>query len=134
MKESVDSQLFLHDRTGPSWIQSDLDSERYWNRTPYRPGGGFAIAEEEEHLIVDEANLDEAGLTIDTVTIDDRTYNDGLVEVRFDPLGTSSWHTIVLSQPLFERSFTIEVLPLTGEIRFHDGLFERELAEERDFE
>ena len=54
--------------------------------------------------------------------------------VRFDPLGAASYHTIVLYQELFERAFTIEVLPITGEIRFHDGYFERELVDEMDFD
>ena len=113
----------------------DLDADTYRVRTPYAPGGGFALTEEDEdHVWVDEANLAEAGLTLDAVTIDDITYTDGVVDVIFHPLGTSSYHVIVLSQPIFERSFTIEVLPITGEIRFHDGLYERDLADERDFE
>ena len=93
------------------------------------------MAEEEEHIWVDEVNLAEAGLSIDSVTIDDYTYEEGNdIFVQFDPLGTASYHTIVLYQELFERAFTIEVLPITGEIRFHDGYFEREPADERDFD
>jgi hypothetical protein len=40
---------------------------------------------------------------------------------------------VQLSQPLFEREFTLEVLPLTGEIRMHDGLFTRDPVDEGDF-
>jgi hypothetical protein len=56
------------------------------------------------------------------------------VYVRFDPLGASSYHAVVLAQPLFERTFTIEAMPLTGDIRFHDGLFERDAAGPEDFD
>lgn len=115
-------------------IYYDLDAETYRVRTPYREGGGYAVADDEPHLWVDDANLAEAGLTIESVTIDDRVYTDGVVYVRFDPLGASSYHVIVLRQELFDRSFTIEVLPITGEIRFHDGYYERDQAEERDFQ
>lgn len=115
-------------------IYYDLDKETFVVRTPYSTEGGYAVAEDEPHVWVDDSNLAEAGLEIESVTIDDRTYDDGTVFVRFDPLGASSYHVIVLRQPLFDRAFTIEVLPITGEIRFHDGYHERDLAEERDFE
>ena len=39
----------------------------------------------------------------------------------------------MLRQEIFDRSFTIEVLPITGEIRFHDGYYERDQPEEREF-
>lgn len=114
-------------------IMYDLDEETYFVRTPYAIGGGYALSEEEPHLTVDAADLKEAGLTIESVTIDDRTYEEGLAYVRFDPLGASSYHVIVLRQEIFDRSFTIEVLPITGEIRFHDGYYERDQPEEREF-
>jgi hypothetical protein len=38
-----------------------------------------------------------------------------------------------MQQKLFEREFTLELLPLTGEVRLHDGLFEREPVDEGDF-
>jgi hypothetical protein len=53
--------------------------------------------------------------------------------VRFDPLGAASDHTIVLVQPEYERHYTIEVLALTGLVRFHDGVFQREPPQEGDF-
>jgi prepilin-type N-terminal cleavage/methylation domain-containing protein len=117
-------------------IYYDLDAERYWVRTPYRPGneGGFATADDEPHLLTNETDLARNGVALQTVTIDDETYGDGVVWVRFDPLGASSQHTIVVRQELFERTFTLEVLPLTGEIRFHDGLFTRLEPQERDFQ
>ena len=65
-----------------------------------------------------------------SVTVDDVTYDDGEVMVRFQPLGASSYHTVQLRQEQFDREFTIELLPVTGEIRFHEGLFEREFTVE----
>ncbi len=120
-------------------IYYDLDIERYWVRTPYLAIGGKANLEaefdlEEERAVVDVTNLDEDGIQIHSVTIDDQIYVDGQVFVRFDPLGSSSAHTIVLYHDLFDRYFTVEVLPLTGEIRFHDGLFEREQPRDGAFD
>jgi len=112
----------------------DIDADTYSVRTPFRIDGGFAVAEDEERLWTDETLLDREGIEIQEVMIDDEVYTDGIVYVRFDPLGESSYHTIVLRQALFERSFTLEVLPLTGDIRFHEGYFEREPVEDRDFE
>ena len=53
--------------------------------------------------------------------------------VFFQPLGGSAHHVVQLRQALFEREFTLEVLPLTGEIRMHDGLFTRDQVDEGDF-
>lgn len=116
-------------------IHYNIDADAYRVRTPYRPGGGFSDSEEpEDHVWVDETNLGAEGISILQVTIDDVTYTDGSVYVRFDPLGASSYHSVVLRQELFERDFTIESMPLTGEIRFHDGYFEREHPDEGDFD
>jgi prepilin-type N-terminal cleavage/methylation domain-containing protein len=115
-------------------IQYDLDNDTYRVRTPFRPGGGFATTEEEEdHLWANETNLAESGIDILQVTVDGENYTDGKVEVNFQPLGGSAYHVVQLRQTLFEREFTLEVLPLTGEIRMHDGIFERDLADEGDF-
>jgi len=114
-------------------IYYDLDAESYWIRTPFRPGGGFALGEDEEHVLVHETDLAKAGIDLVQVTIDGVPYTDGVVYVRFDPLGASSLHIVQLRQVQFDRDFTLEVLPLTGEIRLHDGLYQRDLAEEGDF-
>ena len=82
---------------------------------------------------MDETNLRDWGLEIKQVTIDGEDYVDKQVYVRFDPLGAASYHTVVLRQEKFDREFTVEALPLTGEVRVHDGAFEREPADESDF-
>ncbi|MEX1024343.1 MAG: prepilin-type N-terminal cleavage/methylation domain-containing protein [Planctomycetota bacterium] len=112
----------------------DLDEERYWVRTPYRLEGGLAQSEEDARRIVHESNLTNDELELVSITIDEETYTDGLALVRFEPLGASSSHRIVLYQPMFDLYYTIEMMPLTGEIRFHEGIYEREPAQDRDFD
>ena len=115
-------------------IRYDLDEDTYRVRTPFLPGGGFATSEEdEERLWIHETDLKESGIDLVQITLDDKVYSDGKVEVRFQALGASSYHVIELAQTAFEREFTLEVLPLTGEIRMHDGIFKRELVDEDDF-
>jgi Tfp pilus assembly protein FimT len=115
-------------------IQYDLDHDTYRVRTPFKPGGGFATTEDEaDHLWASETDLAESGIDLQQVTVDGQTYTDGKVEVYFQPLGASAYHVVQLRQALFERDFTLEVLPLTGEIRMHDGLFERDTVDEGDF-
>jgi len=115
-------------------IRYDIDESTYAVRTPFQPGGGFASSEEDvDHLWIHETDLKEAGIQLLQITVDDRTYTDGRVEVYFQPLGASSYHVVQLRQELTGREFTLEVLPLTGEIRMHDGLFAREPVDEGDF-
>lgn len=115
-------------------IQYDLDKDTYRVRTPFKPGGGFATTEEDaDHLWSNETDLAESGIDLLEVTVDGQKYTDGKVEVYFLPLGGSAYHVVQLRQTMFERDFTLEVLPLTGEIRMHDGLFERDRAEEGNF-
>lgn len=114
-------------------IRYDLDQERYYVRTPYRLGGGFAAADEDNlRVLIDDTYLDS--LRIESVTIGEETYAEGEVFVRFDPLGSTSAHTIVLYYPPFEQTHTLEILPLTGEVRHHEGLFRREDPREGDFD
>jgi prepilin-type N-terminal cleavage/methylation domain-containing protein len=116
-------------------IRYDLDADTYRVRTPFKLGGGFAGpgAEDEEHLWIHATDLKESGIDLVQVTVDDEVYADGPVEVYFQPLGASTHHVIELVQPIFEREFTLEALPLTGEIRMHDGRFERKPVDEGDF-
>jgi len=115
-------------------IRYDLDEDTYVVRTPFKLGGGFMLTDEDEgRLFLTPVHLAEAGIDLVEVRIDDQTYSSGRVEVYFQPLGVSSYHTIQLRQPLLEREFTLEALPLTGEIRLHDGLFQRPTVDEGDF-
>jgi prepilin-type N-terminal cleavage/methylation domain-containing protein len=112
----------------------DLDEDTYVVRTPYRLGGGFMMTDEDEgRLFQTPVDLGEAGIDIFEIHIDDSVLTNGKAEVKFQPLGNSNYHTVQLAQPLLEREFTLELLPLTGEIRLHDGLFERAPVDEGDF-
>jgi len=112
----------------------DLDEDTYVVRTPYKIGGGFMVTDEDEgRLFTGRVALAEAGIDLLEIRLDDKVYGSGKVEVRFQPLGSSNYHTVQLAQPLLERDFTLELLPLTGEIRMHDGLFERPPVDEGDF-
>jgi len=122
-------------RNRPYSIIYNLDEDTYEICSPFLEGGGFAPTERgEENLRYDFTDLASDGIEIEMIHADERNWSDGEIFMRFDPLGVSSYHAIVLRQPLFDRITTIEVLPLTGEIRFHEGSFIREPAEEGDFE
>lgn len=115
-----------------------LDEERYVVRTPYKPGGGRQVRNERpedlDYVWIHDTSLAPDGLEIASVTVDDEAYYDGVVFVRFDPLGAASNHVIVLYQPQFERYFTIVVHPLTGQIEFIEGEWqEPDPPEEGDF-
>ena len=59
---------------------------------------------------------------------------DGQVYVRFGPAGGSNAHLVQLHHAATDTTYTVEVLALTGLIRFHKGLFEREEGTESDFQ
>lgn len=112
----------------------DLDEDTYVVRTPYKLGGGFMTTDEDEgRLFQTPVDLGEAGIDLVEIHIDDVVFTSGKVEIKFQPLGASNYHTVQLAQPLLEREFTLELLPLTGEIRMHDGIFTRPPVDEGDF-
>ncbi|MEQ1892850.1 MAG: prepilin-type N-terminal cleavage/methylation domain-containing protein [Planctomycetota bacterium] len=115
-------------------IRYDLDEDTYVVRTPYKLGGGFMTTDEDEdRLFQSPVDLGEAGIDLVEIRLDEQLYTSGKVEVYFQPLGVSNYHTVQLAQPLLEREFTLELLPLTGEIRLHDGIFQRPPVDEGDF-
>lgn len=133
-------------RNGEFFIEYDLDYEtedgkggaRFRVVTPLRLGGGTMIeatedADWEDRLATPWEPL-EPGIDIASVFLAGQQFDQGVVRVRFDPRGASSDHSIVVSQPEFENYFTIEVLALTGVIKFHDGIFFREPPDESNFE
>ncbi|MFT5288503.1 MAG: prepilin-type N-terminal cleavage/methylation domain-containing protein [Planctomycetota bacterium] len=116
-------------------IHYDIDSSSYWIVTPYRAdGGGPAHSDQELRLITDLRHLADRGIELVSVTIDDKEYFDGEVYVRFSPLGSTSHHTIVLEHTSADKTYTIEVLALTGDVRFHEGYWKRNLVDDRDFD
>ncbi len=111
----------------------DIEKNRYWVETPYALEGGRLAVGDEEHAIVFETPLEQS-IAFHEIVIDGEVYTDGTVYVRFDPLGAASDHRIILYQEMFDRYFTIEVLALTGLVRFHDDFFEREPPRDGDFD
>lgn len=117
----------------------DLDEHRYRISTP------FAVGEESRLRLERDEEYDDDlryytpwvelgdGVEFQAVHVAGLPHTRGEVYVRFDPLGTATDHSVVLTQPAFENSFTVEVLPLTGLIRMHDGVYLREPAQEGDF-
>ena len=113
-------------------IYYNIDENSYWIETPFAIEGGIANGDQEK-LTVSYSKLAET-IAFHEITIDGETYSDGIVFVRFDPLGASSDHMVVLYQEIFDRYYTMEVLALTGLVRFHDEFFEREEPKDGDFD
>jgi Tfp pilus assembly protein FimT len=118
-------------RNQPYQIQYDIDNNRFRVVTPFKNGGGLAIADE------DRAPLPWMELPksvhFQSVTIDGKDYTRGIVFVRFEPLGTASGHVIVLVQVPYENRYTIEVQGLLGLIDYYEGVHTRPPAMESDF-
>jgi len=112
-------------------VEYDLDRHRYRTNTPFRLGGGLAPTEE-ERVAFDWIQLPES-VRFNKIQIDGIEYARGIVFVRFDPLGAASGHVISLVQKPYDTYYTIEVQALTGLIDYHEGLFERMPADEKDF-
>ena len=116
-------------------IHYHLDDDEYWIETPYREDGeGLVQSDEEKRRIVSRVNLATLDLDIVSATIDETEYFNGEVEVRFDPLGSTSHHTVVIERKSTQESFTVEVMPLTGDIRFHEGYWKRHPVDDGDFD
>jgi Tfp pilus assembly protein FimT len=118
-------------RNGVFTLVYDLQGNRYEVRSPYRPGGGMA-RNEEERVVVRHGLLVE-GIQIERVEVDGRSFTGESVVVNFDPIGRANGHSVTLVQPRFDQRFTIEVIGLTGLVRFHDGDFLRGEVFEEDF-
>ena len=118
------------------YLLYDLDEHRYRMVTPFLKGGGLFIqgfhAEEDRYRTAWQP-LKE-GVEIERVVLSGELYEAGQVLVRFDPSGSASEHYVVLSQPRYDNLFTVEASALTGEIRFHSGLYERPKPEDSDFQ
>jgi len=114
-------------------IVYDLDAGSYHLLTPFRAGEKGLARTQEERLPGQRRELPR-GIEFTRVLVDGLEYTEGKVMVRFEPLGTVSGHSVLLTQGQFEAQYTLEVLPLTGMIRFHEGEFMREPPSEGDFE
>jgi prepilin-type N-terminal cleavage/methylation domain-containing protein len=121
-------------RNAEFFIEYDLDAEAYRVITPFSVQGGLLLymSEEEDRMAFDWHTLADT-VELASVYLAGDQISDGTVLVRFDPLGAASDHAVVLVQPNYENFYTIEVLALTGLIRFHEGVYTREAPEDADF-
>jgi prepilin-type N-terminal cleavage/methylation domain-containing protein len=119
-------------RNGEFRIYYDLDANSYKVVSPYRSGGGLAQTEE-ERLVVKRVRFPDS-IELERVTIDGIQYGSGKVFVSFSPLGSATGHTVSLRQAPSETPMTVEVLPLTGLIRFYYEEFQRQPVTEEDFD
>jgi prepilin-type N-terminal cleavage/methylation domain-containing protein len=112
-------------------IEYDLDRHRYRVNTPFKIGGGLA-PNEEERVAFNWIQCPES-VRFHRIQIDGVDYTNGIVFVRFDPLGAASAHIVTLIQKPYDNYYTLEVQALTGMIDYHEGNFEREPPDEGDF-
>ena len=118
-------------RNGEFRLYYDLEQSSWWVLSPYRDDGAPAMVEE-ERLIIRRGFFPE-NVVIQRVMIGGQEFVEGVVYVSFDSVGRATDHTVTLVHTRYETVMTIEVLPLTGLVRFHDGLFQRQVLEEGDF-
>jgi len=102
--------------------------------TPFRLGPQGGLAAQDEQRFARKWSVLPDSIYFAAITVDGNRYTTGVVNVRFDPLGAASDHQIVLEQRPYENFYTLEVLALTGLVRFHDGEFTREYPREEDFQ
>lgn len=112
-------------------IYYDLEANSFEIRSPFQLGGDLAQREQDRQVI--RRVMLPKSVSISRVTIDGIEYKEGRVFVAFSPLGSATGHTINLVQQPAQAVTTIEVLPLTGLVRFHYSDFQREVALEDDF-
>jgi prepilin-type N-terminal cleavage/methylation domain-containing protein len=116
----------------------DLDGNRYRWSTPFVLGEGLARQSRDEEW--EEVDRMESpwqvlpqGVEFSAIYVASQPYSAGQVFVRFDPVGTASEHSVIMAQPQFNSLFTIEVMPLSGLVQMHDGLYQRQEPVDEDF-
>ena len=117
-------------------IEYYFESDRprgYRVMTPFRAGGVGGLASGDEQRMAREWHVLPESVRFSKISLNDEEHTSGQVVVLFDALGSASDHRVHLLQMPYENAYTIEVLALTGLIRFHDGDFEREYPDDGDF-
>lgn len=114
-------------------ILYDLERRAWRVITPFKSDGNGGLAQtDEERLALPWKVLPES-IKFLRIDIDGQSFTQGQCFVRFDALGSSSGHTVVLAQEPENNIYTVEVLGLTGMINFQEGSFVREPPKESDF-
>lgn len=116
-------------------ILYDIDGNSWRVVTPFAKGGGLAASFEDRLLFEPTAcksSVEIAGIWLDGEEYTQNPNGNG-VYVRFDPLGGSTGHTVILNQPQYNNATTIEVMALTGQVKMHQGVFNREVVDDTSF-
>lgn len=113
-------------------IEYDIDRHRYRVNTPFKVDQGLALREE-DRVSLAWVELPQT-VRFARVQIDGVDYEEGIVRVRFDALGSSSGHVITFVQKPEDHQYTVEVQGLTGLIEYHDGAWSRVAPREEDFD
>ncbi len=131
-----DARRDATNRNKEFFVEYDLDENRYRTITPFIKGGGAFIPgyHDEEDRFLSQWEPLKPGVTFERISVAGQQLTTGQATVRFDPSGAASSHYVLLGQPRFNATFTVEVMALTGLIRFHEGVFEREQPQDDDFE
>jgi prepilin-type N-terminal cleavage/methylation domain-containing protein len=114
-------------------VQYDLERRAWRVITPFKLDGSGAMAQTDEERLALPWKVLPGSIKFLRVDIDGVSYSQGQCFVRFDALGASSGHTLVLAQLPENNIYTVEVLGLTGLIDFHEGAFVREPPKDTDF-
>jgi hypothetical protein len=80
-----------------------------------------------EHKLPDGVELVE-------MLVGEESFTDGEVLAFFTPEGGAATHSVVLYHRQTDSNYTIEVIGLTGLIRFHDGRVLRDLPREGELD
>ncbi|WP_419192369.1 prepilin-type N-terminal cleavage/methylation domain-containing protein [Engelhardtia mirabilis] len=115
------------------FVHIDMTSGEYWLETPFNAKGEFE-PNVDQRVNMQRTKLHQ-GVRFALVTINGEEYADETIQLRFDPLGATDDVTILLHNETFDQYHTIEMLALTGLLRFHeDPNFRRELVDDGDFD
>ena len=101
--------------------------------TPFRAGGVGGLAGRDEERMAKQWHPLPDSVRFEKIALAGEEYASGKVAVRFDALGSATDHRVHLIQDPYGHQYTIEVLALTGMIRFHEGDFVREPPDDGDF-
>lgn len=123
-------------RNAEFMIEYDLDQNNYRLVTPFLNGGGLFLPgiHHEDERYLSEWNSLRTGVEFGSLVLAGEVFDSGRVLARFDPSGSASDHWVVLTQPKYNSIFTVEVLALTGMIRFHEGNYSRPIPEDSEFD
>ena len=114
-------------------ILYDLERRAWRVITPFSIDGTGAMAPTDELRLAMPWRVLPDSIKFLRIDIDGISYTKGQCFVRFDALGSSSGHMVVLGQEPENNIYTVEVQGLTGMINFHEGTFLREPPKETDF-